>query len=116
MTETKNKRGRRTNDKRSVVHSIVLGSLPSPDAEGRNPSDRAVAAALGLSPATYRDIVKAVRHKRASLESSEDDKETVYSQVLKSKGRTKVTPELQRLQQKICQFFCGHSFIVASPI
>ena len=48
-----------------------------------------------------------------TLESSEDDKEIVYSQVLKSKGRTEVAPELQ---QKIHQFICGHPFIVGSPI
>ena len=57
--------------------------------------------------------MKAVRHKRALLESTEDDKETVYSQVLKSKGRTKVNPALE---EKIDWFICGHPFIVLSPI
>ena len=57
--------------------------------------------------------MKAVRHKRALLESTEDDKETVYSQVLKSKGRTKVNPVLE---EKIDQFIHGHPFIVASPL
>ena len=47
------------------------------------------------------------------MEPSEDDKETVYSQVLKSKGRTKVNPALE---QNVEQFVCGHPFIVASPI
>ena len=64
LTETKNKRARTTNDKRSVVQSIVLPHhyhLLMQKEE--KPSDRAVAAALGLPPATYIDIVKAVMHK-----------------------------------------------------
>ena len=58
-------------------------------------------------------IVKAVIDKRASFKSTADNKEAVYSQVLKSRGRTKVNPTLHK---KIEQFICGHPFDEASPI
>ena len=91
LAETQNSKGRTTDDKRSVVHSIVLACLPSPNLQGKQPSDRAVAdASIGLHWSTYRRIVKGVTPKRASLESNEDNKETVHSQVLKSKGKNKV--------------------------
>ena len=84
---------------RSVVQSIVLASLPSPNNQGRKPLDISIAAALGHPPTTNRDIVIAVRHtKWALLESNEDDKETFYSQVLKSK-------ENPALQQKLSSSF-----------
>ena len=97
LTETRNNRGRTTDDRRSVVQSIVLALLPSPNYyEGRKPSYRAMAPAVGLPQATYRKIVKAVTDKRVSLESTIDDEEIVYSQVLKSKGRRKSNGELQK--------------------
>ena len=86
LTETKNTKGSTTDDKRSIVQSMVLECLPSPTFEGKKkPSDRSIADSLGLDVCTCRRIVKAVADKRISSESSEDDKETVYSQVLKSK-------------------------------
>ena len=57
--------------------------------------------------------MKAVIDKRSSLESTDVDKETIYSQVLKSKGKTKVNPALE---EKIERFIRGHPFLVASPI
>ena len=61
-------------------------------------SDRSVAEAIGLIFWTYKRIlVKAVStaDKRSSLESTAADKETVcYSQVVKSKSRSKVNPAL----------------------
>ena len=57
--------------------------------------------------------MKGVADKRASLEASEDDIESVYSQVLKSKGKTEVNPALE---EKMDKFICGHPFIVASQI
>ena len=110
--QTRHKFGRTTGDKRSAIQSIVLASLPSPCHQGSKPSDRTVAGALGLSFTRYRRIVMAVIDKRASLESTVDDKETVYSEILKSKGKIKAYPTLQKTDW----FIHGHPFKVASPI
>ena len=65
LTETQNTKGRTTDDKRSVVQSIVLACLPSPNIQGKQPYDRVVADAISLHWSTYRRLVKAVTEKRA---------------------------------------------------
>ena len=67
-----------------------MACLPPTNSQGKKSSDREIAAGtLGLCECTYRRIAKVVNHKRESLESSEDDKETAYSQILKSKAGPK---------------------------
>ena len=54
LSESRHSLGRTTDDKRSVVQSIVMVCLPPTNFQGKNPSDRSIAAALGLSECAYR--------------------------------------------------------------
>ena len=112
-TWTKHAFGRPTDDKRSLVQSIVLASLPSPTSPTTTkPTTDAIASALGLPIATHRRHVKAATPKRAALEDPGDNS-TVCSQVLKSKGHTKIKPEVQ---DKMCSFIKEYPHAVHSPI
>jgi len=81
------KKGRATDDLRSLVQSIVLGSLvspQSPDQQRKIPPRKEQAKMFGLSEQRYKRIVSCVQAKRAALE--EKRKGTIYSQVVKRKG------------------------------
>ena len=105
---TKHAFGRPTDDKRSLVQSTVLASLPSltsSTSPTTKPTNTAMASALRLSLDTCKRHVKAATPKQAALEDLEDNT-AVHLQVLKSKGHTKITPELQDET---------HAFIKACP-
>ena len=96
LSETRHTFGRKIDDNRSIVQSIPMACLPPPNFQGKKPSDRAIAAELLVDYLNVptEGLSRLPKHKRALLESSEDDdKETSYSQVLKSKGRTKVNQD-----------------------
>ena len=69
-TWTKHAFGRPTDDKRSLVQSIVLASLPSPTSQTTTtkPTKEVIASALGLPLNTHKRHVKAATPKRAALE------------------------------------------------
>ena len=48
LNQTNHKCTRTTDDKRSVIQSIVIATLPSPNFSGKKPSLRSLAAVLGL--------------------------------------------------------------------
>ena len=85
-TTTTKARGRPTDDMHSLVHTIVLATLPSPT-EAKKYSMRKIAELLGLPWTTYRRAVKAVKVKRAALEGIHiQEQSLLFSQVVKRKG------------------------------
>ena len=110
-TWTKHAFGGPTDDKRSLVQSIVLASLPSPTTTTK-PTRHDMASALGLSLDSYKRHVKAASPKRAALEDPGDNA-AIHSQVLKSKGWTKIKPELKK---EMYAFIKQYHHIVHSPL
>ena len=110
-TKTKHANGRPTNDKRSLVQSMVLASPPSPSCNGFKPTRCQISTSLGMNLWSHDEIVKAASPKRAALEAP-DDKETIHSQVKKSKGWRWVT---QDRKDKTCSFIWHHPHVVVSP-
>ena len=107
-----NTRGRTTNDRRSLIQSVVLASLPGAKSTSTiKPSIKKHAEALGLLESTFFRVRKSVIHKREALEHPELSVGTIYSQVVKSKGWTKINPELHKL---IDQFIRNHPHVVTS--
>ena len=114
LTQTTHQCARSTNDKRSVIQSVVLATLPPPLYDAKKPSERAIAAALGLSRNTFARFAKAATPLRAMLEAPDaDNKETVYSQVLKANRGSKLS---KQITNQLVDFVRGHPFVVASPI
>ena len=111
--KTNNRRGRPTDDIRSVVQSIVLATLDPPNFETteKTPTRREVARALGMPLTTYQYILKSVVDKRIALEYR--DRNTVFSQVVKSKGWTKVD---LALRNAVHDWIRKHPMVVESPI
>ena len=107
--KTEKRHGRTTDDLRSVVHSIVLATLPPPGEKAV--SDISASKALGIPKSTYQRIVKAVKQKRIAIE--DEDRSIIFSQVLKRRGNKKLTAEqVERIQE----FVRNHEMVVASPI
>ena len=73
----------------------MLATLDPPNLERieKSPTRKEIAQSLGLPLSTYNYIVKAVKDKRLALDYR--DRSTVFSQVVKSKGWTKVDLDLQ---------------------
>eukprot|EP00535_Pseudo-nitzschia_heimii_P012474 CAMPEP_0197195996 /NCGR_PEP_ID=MMETSP1423-20130617/32117_1 /TAXON_ID=476441 /ORGANISM="Pseudo-nitzschia heimii, Strain UNC1101" /LENGTH=371 /DNA_ID=CAMNT_0042649759 /DNA_START=141 /DNA_END=1253 /DNA_ORIENTATION=+ len=83
---TTKERGRPTDDMRSLIQTIVLATLPSPNDSKKN-SMRTIAEVLGIPWTTYRRAVKAVKVKRAALEGFHiQEQPLLFSQVVKRKG------------------------------
>ena len=106
----RHKCGQSSDDRRSLVHCVVLATLPSLNANSKPPTDRQLALLLGLSLCSYQRIVKAVKQKRASLEDVDRQHATVYSQVIKSKGWTKVN---KKLKQTVHEWIRQHPHVVS---
>ena len=80
------------------------------------PSGRETAKILGLNPRTFQRIQKKAQQKRDNLELVKDgilETGTLFSQVVKSKGWTKVNKELE---EKVQSFIENHPNVVQSPI
>ena len=113
-TWTKDPKGKTTNDKKSLVQSIVPASLASATLDGSTikPTNRDMASTLGLSLDFCRRHVKAATPKRAALEDPEDNT-AIHLQVLKSKGWTRIKPDVK---QAMCSFTRDCKHIVHSPL
>ena len=82
VRKTDSKFGRTCDDKRSLVHSIILSWLPSPTARQRISLER-----LGMPFSSLRLIAKQLQTKRAALEGVNTSNDSVvFSQVVKRKG------------------------------
>ena len=121
--QTTKLKGRTNNDRRSLVQSVVLSSIRSTqqilNAKSRQqslPSSRQIAQVIGLNPRTFQWIKHKVQRKRDLLEHVTNGvlpTETLFSQVVKSKGWTKVNKELE---EKVISFIENHPNVVQSPI
>ena len=116
LEKTDHKKGRATDDLRSLIQSIVLGSLGSPqfpDQQHQHPKPpkKLQAKMLGLSEKRYHRIANCVESKRAAL--VEGRKDTIYSQVIKRKGWTKVDSNLMEIVHK---WIRGHPHVIESPL
>jgi hypothetical protein len=104
---------------------VVIASIPSTqqrldakESELTIPSSTEIAKLLGLNPRTFNRIKQKSQKKRDQLEdvSSTDgmlQTGTLFSQVVKRKGWTKVNNELE---EKVLSFIENHPNVVQSPI
>ena len=121
--ETRKKNARPTDDRRSLVQSIVIASIPSTqqrlNAKERQltiPSSTEIAQFLGLNRRSFNRIKQKAQDKRDLLEEVADGSSqtgTLFSQVVKRKGWTKVNKELE---EKVVSFIKNHPNVVQSPI
>ena len=111
--KTNDLHGRPTDDIRSVVQSIVLATLQPPNVEKteKTPSQQQVAHALGMPLTTYQRTVKAVKDNRVALEYR--DRNTIFSQVVKSKGWTKIDSDIR---DAVHEWIRKHLMVIESPI
>ena len=112
--KTNHKYGRATDDLRSLIQSIVLASLDSPqspDQQRKIPPKQQQANALGLPLSRYNRILSSAKFKRTALE--EERKDTIYSQVIKGKGWTKVDSNLMEIVHK---WIRAHPHVIESPL
>ena len=80
------------------------------------PSSTEIAKFLGLNPRTFTRIKQKAQDKRDLLEEVQDgtlQRGTLFSQVVKRKGWTKVNKELE---EKVLSFIENHPNVVQSPI
>ena len=109
FTCTRKRKGRANNDRRSLVQSVVISSMPSTqqrlNAKERQltvPWSVEIAKFLGMNPRTFQQIKQKVQHKRDLLEQVTNGilkTGTVFSQVVKSKGWTKVNKDLTKIEE-----------------
>ena len=86
---------------RSLVQTVVLCTLsPTNEENSSKPSYSEISEILGMPASKYRRIAIAVGHKRDKLENGE--KGTIFSQVIKSRGWTKVDEELLKKNPCLC--------------
>ena len=122
--KTNSTKGRANDDLRSFVQSVVISSMPSTwqqleDKEQGvfKPSSNQIADTIGVHKLKYyrirkenqakRDLLK-LRSKRNGVVPTG----TLFSQVVKSKGWTKVNKELE---EKVHSFIVTHPNVVQSP-
>ena len=109
---TNHPNGRTSDDSRSLVQTVVLCTLSPTNEENLfKPSYSEISEILGMPAQKYQRIAIAVAHKRDQLENG--DKGTIFSQVIKSRGWTKVDEELLK---KIHAFVRNHPHVVQSPL
>ncbi len=122
--KTVHKKGRTNDDLRSFVHSLVLSTIPSTQQQVEEkvngsfvPCYKEIADTLGLSKDKYYRIRKQNQGKRDLLQLRSGDgvvpTGTIFSQVVKSKGWTKVDKDLE---EKVISFIVNHPNVVQSPI
>ena len=114
-TTTTKKRGKPTDDMRSLLHTIVLATLPTPGSRKLH-SSRQIAKALGLSETTYRQAKKAVTSKRAALEGIHGalvKPSVLFSQVVKRKQWRIMCPNVKA---KSHDYIRRHPNVIVSPI
>ena len=123
--ETTKRNARPNDDRRSLVQSIVIASIPSTEqrlnAKERKltiPSSTQIAKFLGLNPRTFNRIKQKAQDKRDLLEEvtgadGSSQTGTLFSQVVKRKGWTKVNKELE---EKVHSFIENRPNVVQSPI
>ena len=105
------------------MQSIVLASIPSTEqrfnAKERQltiPSSTEIAKVLGLNPRTFNRIKQKAQHKRDLLEEVSDGilhTGTIFSQVVKRKGWTKINKDLE---ETVISFIENHPNVIQSPI
>ena len=100
-------RGWTSNDKRSLIHSIVLATLPTTKVGLHQ-----IAEQLEIPWSTYRQIVKAVHPSQRQLEDPNMEI-TKISQVRKRKGWTRIDAVLK---EKIYTYIRNYQNIRRSPI
>ena len=121
--ETTKRNARPNDDKRSLLQSVVLSSIPSTqqtmDAKEQQltlPSSTEIAKLLGFNPRTFDQIKQKVQYKRDLLEHDSNgflQTGTLFSQVVKRKGWTKINKDLE---EKVISFIENHPNVVQSPI
>ena len=80
------------------------------------PSSTEIAKLLGFNPRTFNRIKQKVQHKCDLLEQVSDgilQTGTIFSQVVKRKGWTKVNEDLE---EKVISFIVNHPNVVQSPL
>ena len=117
MRQTKHWRGRVTDDQRSVVQTLVMCALGVPG-ECDKVSMREGAKALGLPRMSFQRLYKSVAEKRKSIAEETANggmlsKESIYSQVVKSKGWRKCDQNLEKI---IHDWIRRHPHVIQSPI
>ena len=121
--KTLHKFGRTNDDLRSFVQSVVLSTIPSTQQQVEDkengsfvPSFTQIAQTIGVFKAKYHRIRKEKQAKRDLLELRSESVEptgTIFSQVVRSRGWTKVNKELE---DEVLSFIENHPNVVHSPI
>ena len=116
VTKTESTSGKTCDDKRSLVHSILLCCLSSPSSQQHTKqlSLRKISKRLGLPPSSMTRIAKQLQVKRAALEGINTSNDSiVFSQVVKRKGWSKIDELLKKI---IVKYIVNHPNVIHSPI
>ena len=125
--KTNSLKGRSNDDLRAFVQSVVLSSMPSTNQQVEEKenglfkaSSNQIAETLGVQKLKYYRIRKENQSKRDLLELRSEMNDgisltagTIFSQVVKRKGWTKVNKDLE---EKVYSFIENHPNVVQSPM